>query len=428
MRTTYKNVNILDGTKNMKLQKDMMITVTGGKITEIQKNDPNVEGIDLGGKYLIPGLINLHVHTPGNGFPKKKQTDSKKVAKLVMSNVLLQQIGKFLCKNAIKTELLSGTTTIRTVGGLGHFDSELRDKVSNNKLIGPRIISCDSAITIPGGHMEGSVAYGALDDDDFVRFIADNVNANVDWIKIMITGGVLDAKVKGEPGEMKMTPEQVKLCCETAHRLGKKVCAHVESPKGVEVAVENGVDSIEHGSAMTDEIVAKIKKEKKVLVCTLSPAIPLAKFDPSVTGGNDIQRYNSEVLLEGIIDGTKKCLKAGVKVGFGTDTVCPFVTHYDMWRELEYAHYLIGLDRSECLYLATLNNAEIIDVAEETGSIEIGKSADFMIVDDNPLDSFETIRKPELVVFKGVEYKNPKVKKSPEAEARLDEYLASLKA
>ena len=304
MRTTYKNVNILDGTKDMQLQENMMITVTGGKITEISKNDPNVEGIDLNGKYIIPGLINLHVHTPGNGFPKKKQTDSKKVAKLVMSNKLFQQIGMYLCKDAIKTELLSGTTTIRTVGGLGHFDSILRDKVSANKLLGPRIVSCDSAITIPGGHMEGSVAYGALDDDDFVRFIANNVNAGCDWIKIMITGGVLDAKVKGEPGEMKMSPEQVKLCCETAHRLGKKVCAHVESPKGVEVAIENGVDSIEHGSAMSDEIVQKFKELNRILVCTLSPAIPLAKFDPIVTGGNDIQRYNSEVLLEGIIDGT----------------------------------------------------------------------------------------------------------------------------
>ena len=428
MRTTYKNVNILDGTKDMQLQENMMITVTGGKITEIKKNDPNVEGIDLGGKYIIPGLINLHVHTPGNGFPKKKQTDSKKVAKIVMSNKLFQQIGKYLCKNAVKTELLSGTTTIRTVGGLGNIDSELRDKVSANKLLGPRIISCDQAITIPGGHMEGSVAYGALDDDDFVRFIANNVNAGCDWIKIMITGGVLDAKVKGEPGEMKMTPEQVKLCCETAHRLGKRVCAHVESPKGVEVAIENGVDSIEHGSAMSDEIVKKFKELNRVLVCTLSPAIPLAKFDPTVTGGNDIQRYNSEVLLEGIIDGTKKCIKAGVKVGLGTDTVCPFVTHYDMWRELEYAHYLCELDRKYCLYLATLNNAEIIDVDKETGSIEIGKSADFIVVNDNPLDGFDTIRNPEMVVFKGQEYKNPKVKKSPEAEARLDEYLASLKA
>ena len=428
MKTVYKNVNILDGTKNMVLQENMAIEITNDKITNIVKDNPSIEGIDLGGKYLIPGLINLHVHTPGNGFPKKKQGDSRKTAKLVMSNPLTQQIGVMLCKGAIKTEVLSGTTTIRTVGGLGHFDSMLRDKVIAKKVIGPRIVSCDSAVTIPGGHMEGSVAYGAKDDKDFVRFIEDNVRHGVDWIKIMITGGVLDAKVKGEPGEMKMSPEQVKLCCDTAHRLGKKVCAHVESPKGVEVAINNGVDSIEHGSAMSDDIVNKFKEKNRVLITTLSPAIPLAKFDPSITGGSEIQRYNSEVLLEGIIEGTKKCLKAGVKVGLGTDTVCPFITHYDMWRELEYLHYLCDVDRKECLYLATLNNAEIINVDSETGSIEVGKSADFIVINDNPLDRFDTIRNPELVSFKGTIYNKPKVKKSPLAEEKLDEYLNSLKA
>ena len=428
MSTIYKNVNILNGTKDMKLQKNMMITVTGGIISSIDKNDPNVDGIDLGGKYVIPGLINLHVHLPANGFPKKKQTDSKKLAKLVMSNKLLQLYGRKLCLDAAKTQLLSGTTTIRAVGGLGHFDSELRDKISNNKAVGPRILACDSAITVPGGHMEGSVAYGALDDDDFVRFIAENVNAGVDWIKIMITGGVLDAKVKGEPGEMKMTAEQVKLCCDTAHKLGKKVCAHVESPKGVEVAVENGVDSIEHGSEMSTALINKLKKNDGILVCTLSPAIPLAKFDPVVTGGNDIQRYNSEVLLEGIIDATKKCLKAGVKVGLGTDTGCPFVTHYDTWRELEYAHYLCDIDRTDCLYLATLNNAEILGIDKETGSIEKGKSAEFVIVDENPLDGFETIRNPYMVVFKGKEFVNPTVKRSENADKYLDDYLKSLEA
>ena len=144
--------------------------------------------------------------------------------------------------------------------------------------------------------------------------------------------------------------------------------------------------------------------------------------------GNDIQRYNSEVLLEGIIDATKKCLKAGVKVGLGTDTGCPFVTHYDMWRELEYAHYLCDIDRNDCLYMATLNNAEILGIDKETGSIEEGKLAEFMVVDNNPLDGFETIRNPRIVVFRDQIYENPQVKKNALAEKYLDEYLESLKA
>ena len=426
MKKVYKNVNILDGTKGMKLQEGMMLTVVDGKIAAIEKNDPNAEGQDMYGMYLLPGLINLHVHTPGNGFPKKKQTDSKKTAKLVMSNPLLQQIGKKMCKDGVVTELMSGTTTIRTVGGLGHFDSELRDKVAKGKMDGPRIIACDQAVTIPGGHMEGSVAFGAASDEEFIKFVEDNCKYGVDWIKIMITGGVLDAKVKGEPGEMKMNEHQIKICCDTAHKFGKKVCAHVESPQGIIAAINNGVDSIEHGSAVTDEVVQQFKDLNRVLVCTLSPAIPLAKFKPEVTGGNDIQVYNSEVLLEGIIEATKKCLKAGVKVGLGTDTVCPFITHYDMWRELEYVHKLCDVERRDALYLGTLNNAEILGIENETGSIEVGKSAEFMVVEKNPLLGFDAIRKPELVVFKGKEFVRPQVKKSPEAEMYLDNFMATL--
>ena len=428
MKKIYRNVNILDGTEDMKLQEGMKVTVEDGIIISISKNDASTEGEDLGGRYMIPGLINLHVHLPGSGFPKKKQTDSRKLAGLIMSNALLREIGKTICRSSLKTQLLSGTTTIRTVGGLGHMDSDLRDQIKAGKTIGPRLISSDQAVTVPGGHMEGSVAYGAKDEQDFVRFIKDNAGYGTDWIKIMITGGVLDAKVKGEPGEMRMMKQQVKLCCDTAHQLGKKVCAHVESPKGIETALDCGVDKIEHGAAMDDELLKKFKDSSSVLVCTLSPAVPLAKFDPVVTGGNEIQRYNSEVLLEGITEATKKCLKEGIKVGLGTDTVCPFITHYDMWRELEYVHYLCGIDRKTCLYLATLNNAEIIDLDKQTGSIETGKAAEFIITDKNPLDGFDTIRKPYMVVCGEKEYLQPKVKKSDTAEQYLDGYLHSLKA
>ena len=308
------------------------------------------------------------------------------------------------------------------------MDSDLRDQIKAGKTIGPRVISSDQAVTVPGGHMEGSVAYGAKDDQDFVRFIKENVDYGTDWIKIMITGGVLDAKVKGEPGEMRMSEQQVKLCCDTAHQLGKKVCAHVESPKGIETALKCGVDTIEHGAAMDDRLLKMFKDSGSVLVCTLSPAVPLAKFDPSVTGGNEIQRYNSEVLLEGIVEATGKCLKEGIKVGLGTDTVCPFITHYDMWRELEYVHYLCNIDRGTCLYLATLNNAGIIGLDGVTGSIEEGKAAEFVITEKNPLEGFDTIREPYMVVFGDKEYRKPKVKKSPVAEEYLDGYLNTLKA
>ncbi len=428
MEKVYRNIKLLDGTKDMVLQENMMIRVIDGIIVSIEEDKELKEAnvVDLKGRYVIPGLINLHVHTPGSGFPKKKQQDNRKQAQLVLHNPIFNLVGRVLCSNAVKTELLSGTTTIRTVGGIGHIDSTIRDQVTLGKKIGPRILSSDMAVTIPGGHMEGSVAFGASSDKEFIDFIEDNVLNEVDWIKIMVTGGVLDAKVKGEPGEIKMSAAQIKLCCDIAHKNGLKVCAHVESPKGVKLALENGVDSIEHGASMDNETIELFKKNNSVLVSTISPAIPLSKFPDDVSQATEIVKYNTEVLLEGIISGTRMCLGNDVTVGLGTDTVCPFITHYDMWRELEYFHKLVGVSRSYALHTATLINASILGIENETGSIEVGKSADFIVLDNNPLDGFDAIRNPYMVHFMDKEFVNPKVKKNEICEKYLDQYLLEL--
>lgn len=427
MKKVYRNLKLLDGTKDMEVKDHYMIMTDNGVITNVLEDaKTDCEEIDLEGRFVIPGLINLHVHTPGNGFPKKRETDSKKLAKFVMSNPLTRIYAKNMCKQSVITHLLAGTTTIRTVGGLKHIDSTLRNEINDNKFIGPRIISCDEALTIPGGHMEGSVAYGAHSKEEFLRHIEDNNNHHVDWIKLMITGGVLDAKVKGEPGEMKMSREDIRLCTQKAHDLGLKVCAHVESPEGIKIALENGVDCIEHGSYIDDEVIALFKKENATLIGTISPAIPLAKFDPSITKANDVVLYNAQYLLDGMIDGIKKCIANNVKVGVGTDTVCPYITHYDLWRELEYLYRLINIPRKDILHMATLNNAEILGIDDITGSIEENKQAEFVVLNSNPLDSFKAIKDPYLVV-KGInEIYKPKVKKSVEAEELLDAYLASL--
>ena len=114
-------------------------------------------------------------------------------------------------------------------------------------------------------------------------------------------------------------------------------------------------------------------------------------------------------------------------MGLGTDTVCPFITHYDMWRELEYFHKLVGVSRNFALHTGTLINASILGIENETGSIEVGKSADFVVTDENPLTyGFSTIRKPYLVHFKNQQFLQPKIKKNKICEKELDNYLATL--
>ena len=426
MKVAYINGIILDGSENMEPEAGKVILTNGDKIEKIisheEFNLSGYEKIDLKGKYIMPGLINLHLHLPSSGKPKKKESDPVKLVKLITSNGLFRKIGIKICADAAKTQLLSGVTTIRTSGGVANFDSQIRDKINKKELVGPRILASDMAVSVEGGHMAHSLAYVANSPEEAAEYVKKIAEGKPDWIKLMITGGVLDAKVKGEPGELKMPPKYVKAACDEAHKLGFKVAAHVESPEGVKCALENGVDSIEHGAKPDEEIINLFKEKGAFLVATISPALPFAEFDRETTQISEVAQYNGKIVFQGILDCAKACLANGIPVGLGTDTGCPYITHYDMWRELNYFHKYCGVSNAFALYTATKRNAELAGVGAVTGSIEPGKSADFVVTRANPLENLEALRNIDMVVFRGEITKNPVVKKMPDVEAQLDKY------
>ena len=424
MKYALTNCIILNGKKDMEPLKGYSIIVDDGKIVEItNKKIENIKVINLENRYVLPGLINMHVHLPGSGMPKDTSRQNKESVDKLLSHKLTRYIVYKMCANFAKTELLSGVTTIRTVGGLANIDSTIRDNINKGKLLGPRILASNMALSVPGGHMAGVLAYEALDSASAIDYIDKISETKPDLIKIMITGGVLDAKKKGEPGEVKMSAEIINAACKRAHELGYKVAAHVESTLGVKLALENGVDTIEHGAKLDKEIVDLFKKHNASLITTISPSIPLAKFDKSVSKATDLTQYNGNVVFEGIVSASKTCLENDIKVGLGTDTACPFVTHYDTWRELAYFTKYVKNDNREAIYHATLENAIIAGIEKETGSIEVSKSCDLMVVDKNPLDDITTLRKPSMVIYKGKIIKKPKLKKFKYVEEELDNQL-----
>jgi imidazolonepropionase-like amidohydrolase len=425
MKTAYVNVNILDGTKDMQVQQGMTIVVENGRIVSVGKDLVISSGrtVDLKNKYLLPGLINLHVHLPGSGIPKTRSGQNNRAIVRMMKNPFTRAVIARICEKYAKTELLSGVTTIRTVGGLGHIDSDIRNKINRGLLTGPRMLVSDHAISVPHGHMAGVLAYEAESKEDCIRYVRQIAEHKPDLIKLMITGGVLDATVKGEPGVLRMKPALVKAACTEAHKLGLTVAAHTESPEGVKVALENGVDSIEHGAKMNDDLIRLYKEHHAVNICTISPAVPLAKLPVQVTKSSDMTQYNGQVVMDGIIDAAKVCLANGIPVGLGTDTACPFVTHYDMWRELKYFVKYVNVTPAFALYTATLRNAEIAGIDGETGSIVPGKSADFVVVDGNPVDDLAVLRTPSLVVFRGKQIFHPGIKKYPYIEEQLNSIM-----
>lgn len=426
MKYAYVNGVVLDGTKEMEPQKDAVILTNGERIEKIGVKDTDISGyekIDLEGQFIMPGLINLHVHLPADGRPKNKPTDPQKKVKMITSNALLRKVGITLCESYARTQLMSGVTTIRTVGGVLNWDSLIRDRIRAGKTTGPRILAANMAVSVPGGHMAGSLAYEAKSVEEAKHYVQEIAKDSPDLIKLMITGGVLDAKVKGEPGELKMPAEYVKAACDEAHRLGYHVAAHVESTEGVRVALQNGVDTIEHGAKPDDEILALFKEKGAAHITTLSPALPYALFDRSISKATEVEQYNGNVVFEGIRDCAIACLENGIPVGLGTDTGCAYVTQYDMWREMQLFYKYCGVTRKFALYSATLGNAKIAGIDKETGSIEEGKCADFVVTKKNPLEDLEALRNISMVVANGKVIQNPKVKKAPEVEREMDKFM-----
>lgn len=416
----------------MQVHEGQVIMVENERITEILPAEEagkrnlkasGYEEIDLQGKYILPGLINMHVHLAGNGKPQKKQRDNEALVKKIMSNGLTKAIAYHMVCGFAKDELYSGVTTIRTVGGLGDFDTRLRDDIAAGKKPGPRILAANEGISVPGGHMAGSVAIAAGSIEEALQHLEIAKAQKVDLVKLMITGGVLDAKEKGVPGELKMAPEMVKAVCDKAHAMGYKVAAHVESPKGVKVALQNGVDSIEHGAKVDEEMIALFKEHNAFLCTTLSPALPYALFDRSITNASEVEQFNGNVVFEGIIDCAKAAIANDIPVVLGNDVGCPWITQYDFWRELYYFHKYVGVSNTFALYTATCRGAEMAGIGDITGTLDPGKCADMIVVEKNPLEDIRALRNVDMVVSQGKVLRSPKVKKKQIVETELDKFL-----
>lgn len=432
MAYVFTHATVLDGTRDMTAQPNMTVAVDDdGRISAVGSAESVVapagaQEVDLQGAYLMPGLINLHVHLCGNGKPT-----SAGAAGDLIDKVLGNPIGRWYLRRTLRKsaqqQLASGVTTVRSVGDPGFADVWVRDAINEGKYPGPRLVTSGVGVTVPNGHGAGLFAHIAKTPEEAREIVRECFAHKCDLVKLFITGGVFDAEKEGEPGVLRMSPEIAAAAVDEAHKLGMSTAAHIESAEGVRVGLEAGVDTIEHGSALDDELIALFKENgvgrASALTCTVSPSLPFIELPPEKTHSTEVQVVNGRIVHEGIVDAAKQALQAGIPVGLGTDSACPYVTHYDMWRELVYFERLVGAGRQMALHAATLGNARIIGMGDETGSIEAGKSADLIVLDENPLENLEALRNVRRVMVRGKFADGLRVKHLPELDRELDKLL-----
>ncbi|OZG62887.1 imidazolonepropionase [Bifidobacterium hapali] len=385
--------------------------------------------LDATGKTVMPGLINAHVHLFSDGRPLNPKLATPRGQRITAA-IMHSPIGKpyltaRVTANA-RTLLASGVTTIRTLGDVGYEAVALRDRIADGRMIGPRILASGPLLAIPDGHGAPLIALTGETPDDMARNTRVNLEHGVNAIKIAATGGVTDAQRLGEAGSPQMSVDHMRAICDVAHEAGVIVAAHAQSPEGVRRALLAGVDTIEHGSALDPTTVELFRHNPhalrgwSALIPTLSAGLPMTLLDRETTGITDIQLANARTVVAGMLAGVDDAHDEELRVGVGTDTAMTFVTQYNTWRELDLLVKRAGFTAAEAIHAATQGNAEILNINDVTGSVEVGKTADLLVLEGDPLLDLRVLKTPTLIIADGRPLWHPTVKRFDDMDALLD--------
>lgn len=361
---------------------DQLITIEDNKIIQIEeyhKTEDEVIEVNT----ITPGFFNCHVHIMYPvGFGANKEFTLMEKA--------------FYAQKHCKEYLQSGVTFIRVVGTEENYDLQIKEAIQNDVIQGPHMYCAGKMICMTGGHgwQEGIEADGK---DACLKALRTKLKAGVDLIKMMATGGVMTKGV--EPGNAQFTVDEMKIMVEEAHKAGRKTATHAQGLQGIKNALYAGVDSIEHGCFLDDECLELIKQQNTFLVPTL--CAPQCIIDKGVENG--VAKYAVDKTLkvkDAHVESVKKAYDKGIQIALGTDAGTPFNYHNNTAYEMELLARL-NIPNMDILKIATINSAKCVGVEKDYGSIEVGKQADLVCLEENPLDNISNVRKINRVIQSG---------------------------
>lgn len=290
-----------------------------------------------------------------------------------------------------KDTLRAGFTSVRVLGGRPGLDIALREAQKDGTVRAPRISAANQVVCMTGGH--GSWMGREADGPDEVRkAVREQIKAGADCIKLVATGGVMSPGM--EAGIPQLGYEELKVGVEEAHKAGRNTASHAQGVDGIKAAVLAGIDSIEHGFHLTDEIVALMKERGTYLSATLVAAAGLADAPPDTIP--EWARAKAVQAKEAHIASFQRAVAAGVRLVLGTDAGTPFNFHGTNARELGLM-VQHGVRPLDALRAATRNNAALLQRSADLGSIEVGKLADLVLCQGDVVADVERLTRPENI-------------------------------
>lgn len=396
---------LIDGVSN-EAKKEITVVVEKNKIVAIEKgfSKPGTtdKSIDLKTNTVTPGWMDMHVHLEGETSPTQyMERFTLNPPDIAFNSVPLAE-----------RTLMAGFTTVRDLGGSG-VNIALRNAINKGQVKGPRIFTAGKAIGTTGGHADptngfrkdlmgdpGPVEGVVNSEEDGKKAVRQRYKDGADLIKITATGGVLSLAKNGQNPQF--TESEIKAIVETARDYGFTVAAHAHGAEGMKRAIRAGVTSIEHGTLMDDEAIELFKKYGTWYVPTITAGQSVADSAKKPGYYPDVVAKKALEIGPQLLATFARAYKAGVRIAFGTDA--GVYKHGQNWKEFE---YMIegGMPAMQAIKAATLNAAELLGMKDQLGSIEVGKLADIVAVDGDPLTDPKAFGKVIFVMKDGVVYR-----------------------
>jgi imidazolonepropionase-like amidohydrolase len=376
-KTVLIGADLIDGT-GAEPVKGRAVVIEGGRIADVVDDAlaPRGDRVDLGGLTLLPGLINCHVHLclGAEADPVRPLREEPLALTTIKALVRARQTAE------------AGVTTVRDLGGREYCELAVRRAVQDGLVLGPRILAAGRPICMTGGHGHW-LAREADGPDDTRKAVREQLKAGADVIKIIATGGVMTAGV--EPGSAQLTLAEMSAAVDEASKAGRRTAAHAAGTSGIRDAVEAGISSIEHGIYLTEEIVARMRRDGVYLVPTL--IAPAAISAGGLAAGiPEFMVRKSEAVIPAHLASFQLALREGVLIAAGADSGTPLNPHGSLVPELELM-VKYGMSPLAAIRAATSNAADLLGLGALVGRIAPGYAADLVAVAGNPAERIQAL-------------------------------------